>query len=54
MPIGGVLALKDAVCPNAVGVDIGCGMAFAQTNILSDTVSKNGWCSFIGCQQEAS
>ena len=26
MPIGGVLACKDAVIPNAVGVDIGCGM----------------------------
>ena len=24
MPIGGVLACKDAVVPNAVGVDIGC------------------------------
>jgi tRNA-splicing ligase RtcB len=26
MPIGGVLATKDVVIPNAVGVDIGCGM----------------------------
>ena len=26
MPIGGVLACRDAVIPNAVGVDIGCGM----------------------------
>ena len=26
MPIGGVLALKDTIIPNAVGVDIGCGM----------------------------
>ena len=26
MPIGGVLACTDAVIPNAVGVDIGCGM----------------------------
>ena len=23
--IGGVLALKNAICPNAIGVDIGCG-----------------------------
>lgn len=37
MPIGGVFASKDAVIPNAVGKDIGCGMAFAGTNIkLSD------------------
>jgi tRNA-splicing ligase RtcB len=26
MPIGGVLATKDVIIPNAVGVDIGCGM----------------------------
>lgn len=26
MPIGGVLATKEVVIPNAVGVDIGCGM----------------------------
>lgn len=26
MPIGGVLATKGAIIPNAVGVDIGCGM----------------------------
>ena len=33
MPIGGVLALKDAVCPNAVGVDIGCGMVAVKTDV---------------------
>ena len=32
MPIGGVLACKDAVIPNAVGVDIGCGMCAVKTN----------------------
>lgn len=32
MPIGGVLACKDAVIPNAVGVDIGCGMCVVKTN----------------------
>ncbi len=26
MPIGGVMATKDVIVPNAVGVDIGCGM----------------------------
>ena len=26
MPIGGVMATKAAIIPNAVGVDIGCGM----------------------------
>ena len=33
MPIGGVIACQDAVIPNAVGVDIGCGMIAAQTNL---------------------
>ncbi|MDR2526772.1 MAG: RtcB family protein [Rickettsiales bacterium] len=30
--IGSVLAFDNAVCPNAVGVDIGCGMSFIKTN----------------------
>lgn len=33
MPIGGVIATKDVIIPNAVGVDIGCGMDFIPTNI---------------------
>ncbi|MDR2903210.1 MAG: RtcB family protein [Clostridiales bacterium] len=33
MPIGGVIATSGVIIPNAVGVDIGCGMAFAGTNI---------------------
>lgn len=33
MPIGGVLATKDAIVPNAVGVDIGCGMCSLRTNL---------------------
>jgi tRNA-splicing ligase RtcB (3'-phosphate/5'-hydroxy nucleic acid ligase) len=32
MPIGGVLATEDVVIPNAVGVDIGCGMCAVQTS----------------------
>ncbi|MBR5170141.1 MAG: RtcB family protein [Muribaculaceae bacterium] len=32
MPIGGVLACVDAVIPNAVGADIGCGMCAVKTN----------------------
>lgn len=34
MPIGGVLATKDVIIPNAVGVDIGCGMCAVKTNIV--------------------
>lgn len=38
MPIGGVVACEDAVIPNAVGVDIGCGMGFSGTNICLDEI----------------
>ncbi|MFN3603572.1 MAG: RtcB family protein [Leptonema sp. (in: bacteria)] len=34
--VGSVIAMKDAVCPAAVGVDIGCGMAAIQTNLKAD------------------
>lgn len=33
MPIGGVLATKGVVIPNAVGVDIGCGMICVRTSL---------------------
>jgi len=33
MPIGGVLATEDVILPNAVGVDIGCGMVALQTDL---------------------
>jgi tRNA-splicing ligase RtcB len=33
MPIGGVLASQDAVIPNAVGVDIGCGMIAVKSSL---------------------
>lgn len=33
MPIGGILATKDAIVPNAVGVDIGCGMCSLRTSL---------------------
>lgn len=32
MPIGGVLATENAIIPNAVGVDIGCGMCSLKTD----------------------
>lgn len=35
MPIGGVMATRDVVIPNAVGVDIGCGMAAVRTSLSS-------------------
>lgn len=33
MPIGGVAAMKDVVVPNAVGVDIGCGVCAVQSSL---------------------
>ena len=33
MPIGGVIACENAIIPNAVGVDIGCGVRFCLTDI---------------------
>jgi len=33
MPIGGVLAARDVIVPNAVGVDIGCGVIACKTTI---------------------
>ncbi|MBD3391050.1 MAG: RtcB family protein [Chitinivibrionales bacterium] len=35
MPIGGVIACLDTVVPNAVGVDIGCGMCAVRTTLGS-------------------
>lgn len=36
MPIGGVIAAKNVLIPNAVGVDIGCGMAWTGTNVKAE------------------
>jgi tRNA-splicing ligase RtcB len=41
MPIGGVAACRDALIPNAVGVDIGCGMCAVQTGFPADNISRN-------------
>jgi tRNA-splicing ligase RtcB (3'-phosphate/5'-hydroxy nucleic acid ligase) len=40
MPIGGVIAVTNAVLPNAVGLDCGCGMATDKTNAKAVNVSK--------------
>jgi tRNA-splicing ligase RtcB len=41
MPIGGVVACEGAVIPNAVGVDIGCGMCAVQTDFPVAGISRN-------------
>jgi len=38
MPIGGVVAIRDAIIPYAVGMDIGCGMSAWRTGVPSDKV----------------
>lgn len=38
MPIGGVIGCHEAVIPNAVGVDIGCGMGAIKTTIPVDKI----------------
>lgn len=38
MPIGGVIAADGVIIPNAVGVDIGCGMNFISTDLKAETL----------------
>lgn len=40
MPIGGVIATKGVVIPNAVGVDIGCGMAAVKTSLTEISTER--------------
>lgn len=40
MPIGGILATSEAIIPNAVGVDIGCGMGFIHTNVKASLLRE--------------
>ena len=43
MPIGGVMATRQVIVPNAVGVDIGCGMCAVRTSLTeidTETIKK--------------
>ena len=40
MPIGGVLATRGVVIPNAVGVDIGCGMCALRTSLTTEDLPQ--------------
>lgn len=40
MPIGGVIAVEDAIIPNAVGVDIGCSMSLMRTNLSVEDINE--------------
>src|SRR4249919_507069 len=39
--VGSVIAMKDAVAPAAVGVDIGCGMSAVRTSLLAKHLPDN-------------
>lgn len=39
--VGSVIAMRDAVSPSAVGVDIGCGMSAVQVDIHADQLPDN-------------
>lgn len=41
MPIGGVFATRGGVVPNAVGVDIGCGMIAIKTTLLAQGLTRD-------------
>lgn len=39
--VGSVIATKGALCPAAVGVDIGCGMMAVKTNVVASQLPEN-------------
>jgi len=41
MPIGGVLFADKAIVPYAIGVDIGCGVALAETDLSVDSLNRD-------------
>jgi len=41
MPIGGVVAFKDAVSPFCVGKDVGCGMCSIRTNLVAEMINTD-------------
>jgi len=45
MPIGGILATQNAIIPNAVGVDIGCGMCSLKTSLTE--ISRSSLISIL-------
>ena len=51
MPIGGVIATSDVVIPNAVGVDISCGMAAVESSL--DSIDINKLKAILGDVREA-
>ena len=48
MPIGGVIATEGVIIPNAVGVDIGCGMCTIHTNMKAVDLTEDMLKSIMG------
>ncbi|HHE04853.1 MAG TPA: RtcB family protein [candidate division WOR-3 bacterium] len=48
MPIGGVVATKGVIIPNAVGVDIGCGMSAVKTSLKIEHLKRDTLIQIIG------
>lgn len=53
MPIGGVIATENVVIPNAVGVDIGCGMCAVKTPWTTDDINTDTIKKIMGKIREA-
>lgn len=51
VPIGCIIAVDNAVIPNAVGVDIGCSMSACRTNIRAAEISRDLLCRIMGTTQ---
>jgi tRNA-splicing ligase RtcB len=52
MPVGGVIACEEAIIPNAIGVDIGCGMAAARTSIPAGSLSRDAVAKILAAMAE--
>lgn len=52
IPIGGIIAVENAVIPNAVGVDIGCSMSASKTNIRVEDVNEELLRKIVGGSRE--
>ncbi len=53
MPIGGILATEKVVVPNAVGVDIGCGMCIVKSDLNIKDLKKDTLKKIMGEIREA-
>ena len=52
MPIGGVMATHGEVIPNAVGVDIGCGMVAVKTSLRVEEITTENLKKIMGGSKE--